>query len=682
MFEAFADRPLPGAEFIGARHICLPLYPSLSRERRRLRRRVPRDRAQRDGSVLSNELIAITGGSGFVGSHVVDALLAAGYEVRVIDPKPPAQPERRVGRRRHARPGLGHRRVEERARRVPPRGDGRRERHRRRPGRERRAQHPRRGRACSKPAAAPTRAASSSPAPSGCTPRPTATSSTRPRRSTSRPTATSTCRRRSRPRCSAATTRRSSAVPYTVLRYGIPFGPRMRSDLVVAAFLLRAMRGEPLRIDGDGSQERRFVYVEDLAAAHVLALEAGREEPHVQPRIRRGDLDPAARGDGARSRRRRRGDVRADPPRRLPRPDRAERPRPRRAGLGAPAHLRRRPDARRSPGTETSSPTRERPRPAPDRGGSRLQRRADGRRSVLEELYPLVDELVVVDDGSTDNTRVEIEGLLARGRPNCRLLVHEVNRGMSEAYLTALDRAAGPARPGRAPRRRPRVHRRRRRSARPPGARGARRDDPRRRPRREHRPPRPLVPRPVQAHRELGAVEMGERVGRRAAARRRVRLPHLPPRCARAHARVLLGLPVQRDGRGRGRPLPARLQRPQRPRGAGAGRAIAHPASRCRDRPGGHPRRGRSGLAARPRPRGVPHRRDRPPVDRGSARRPHRDRLATVHGIVPHRRHRRRRGVRVRRARCAAPCRGRRSRCSDRSSRSSPRGSSRSDPTR
>ena len=46
----------------------------------------------------------------------------------------------------------------------------------------------------------------------------------------------------------------------------------MRSDLVVAAFLVRAMRGEPLRIDGDGSQERRFVYVEDLAAAHVLAL--------------------------------------------------------------------------------------------------------------------------------------------------------------------------------------------------------------------------------------------------------------------------------------------------------------------------------------------------------------------------------------------------------------------------
>jgi perosamine synthetase len=30
VFEAFADRALPGAEYIGARHICLPLYPSLS----------------------------------------------------------------------------------------------------------------------------------------------------------------------------------------------------------------------------------------------------------------------------------------------------------------------------------------------------------------------------------------------------------------------------------------------------------------------------------------------------------------------------------------------------------------------------------------------------------------------------------------------------------------------------
>jgi len=61
--------------------------------------------------------------------------------------------------------------------------------------------------------------------------------------------------------------------PYTVLRYGIPYGPRMRDSVVAAAFFKRAFRGEALRIDGDGLQERFFVYVEDLAKAHVLALE-------------------------------------------------------------------------------------------------------------------------------------------------------------------------------------------------------------------------------------------------------------------------------------------------------------------------------------------------------------------------------------------------------------------------
>jgi glycosyltransferase involved in cell wall biosynthesis len=57
--------------------------------------------------------------------------------------------------------------------------------------------------------------------------------------------------------------------------------------------------------------------------------------------------------------------------------------------------------------------------------------------TVLGRLYPLVDELVVVDDGSTDGTRGAIERWLP-GHERCRLLRHETNKGMSEAYHLAL----------------------------------------------------------------------------------------------------------------------------------------------------------------------------------------------------------------------------------------------------
>lgn len=65
--------------------------------------------------------------------------------------------------------------------------------------------------------------------------------------------------------------------PFTVLRYGIPYGPRMRESTVMSAFFRRALSGEALTIDGDGMQSRNFVFVEDLASAHVLALQPGAE---------------------------------------------------------------------------------------------------------------------------------------------------------------------------------------------------------------------------------------------------------------------------------------------------------------------------------------------------------------------------------------------------------------------
>jgi len=60
----------------------------------------------------------------------------------------------------------------------------------------------------------------------------------------------------------------------TILRYGIPYGPRARDGAVVPIFVRKAMLGEPLTIAGDGSQFRKFVYVEDLAEGNVLALKS------------------------------------------------------------------------------------------------------------------------------------------------------------------------------------------------------------------------------------------------------------------------------------------------------------------------------------------------------------------------------------------------------------------------
>jgi UDP-glucose 4-epimerase len=58
----------------------------------------------------------------------------------------------------------------------------------------------------------------------------------------------------------------------TIVRFGIPYGPRARPAAVIPSFVDRALRGEPLTIAGTGEQERSFVYVEDLADGVVRAL--------------------------------------------------------------------------------------------------------------------------------------------------------------------------------------------------------------------------------------------------------------------------------------------------------------------------------------------------------------------------------------------------------------------------
>ena len=63
---------------------------------------------------------------------------------------------------------------------------------------------------------------------------------------------------------------------WCVLRYANVYGPRQRSDGeagVVAVFAEAARRGVPLPVHGDGEQTRDFVFVEDVAEATLRAAE-------------------------------------------------------------------------------------------------------------------------------------------------------------------------------------------------------------------------------------------------------------------------------------------------------------------------------------------------------------------------------------------------------------------------
>ena len=64
---------------------------------------------------------------------------------------------------------------------------------------------------------------------------------------------------------------------YVVLRYPNVYGPRQDPHGeagVVAIFTGQMLKGEQVVINGDGKQERDFVYVEDCARANLLALSA------------------------------------------------------------------------------------------------------------------------------------------------------------------------------------------------------------------------------------------------------------------------------------------------------------------------------------------------------------------------------------------------------------------------
>jgi len=68
------------------------------------------------------------------------------------------------------------------------------------------------------------------------------------------------------------------ALTYTILRYSNVYGPRQDPDRgagVIATFAQHFLDCKPVRIDGNGEQLKDYVYVEDVARANVLALDRG-----------------------------------------------------------------------------------------------------------------------------------------------------------------------------------------------------------------------------------------------------------------------------------------------------------------------------------------------------------------------------------------------------------------------
>lgn len=60
---------------------------------------------------------------------------------------------------------------------------------------------------------------------------------------------------------------------YSIFRFFNTFGPRQSADFVVSRFLRAAMADKEIIVNGDGSQTRTFLYVEDNVDATVAAFE-------------------------------------------------------------------------------------------------------------------------------------------------------------------------------------------------------------------------------------------------------------------------------------------------------------------------------------------------------------------------------------------------------------------------
>ena len=76
-----------------------------------------------------------------------------------------------------------------------------------------------------------------------------------------------------------------------VLRYFNAYGPRQRPDMAFPRVVEALLEGRPFTLFGDGEQSRSFTYVGDVVAASMLAMERGRSRLGLQRRRRPGGDD-------------------------------------------------------------------------------------------------------------------------------------------------------------------------------------------------------------------------------------------------------------------------------------------------------------------------------------------------------------------------------------------------------
>ena len=147
---------------------------------------------------------------------------------------------------------------------------------------------------------------------SSCTPlRPPATASPpscpppRPRRSSpSIPTRSASISASAR----RSTGARSTGCRSISIRMFNVYGPRVKTTgaygAVFGVFLAQKLHGKPFTVVGDGTQQRDFVYVTDVARAYPAGGRVGPQRRDLQSRRRRQapDGQPAGRADGRRGR--------------------------------------------------------------------------------------------------------------------------------------------------------------------------------------------------------------------------------------------------------------------------------------------------------------------------------------------------------------------------------------------